>query len=87
MLKRLQVAVPDGAQLSSGLNINTSKGGSDNLWNKILPISDTFHQRQLTVISDNVEALVYVFTLETSIPPFFVAINFVILPFLVTSGD
>lgn len=85
MLKRLQVAVPDGAQLCSGGN--TSKGGSDNLWNKILPISDTFHQRQLTVISDNVEALVYVFTLETSIPPFFVAINFVILPFLVTSGD
>ena len=66
---------------------NTSKGGSSNLWNKILPISDTFHQRQLTVISDNAEPLVYVFTLETSIPPFFVAINFVILPFLVSSAS
>ena len=51
MLKRLQVAVPDGAQLCSGGNMNTSKGGSDNLWNKILPISDTFHQRQLRTYS------------------------------------
>ena len=83
MLKRLQVA--DGTQLSSG--VNTSKGRSSDLWNKILPISDTFHQPRLQLdIFDNVEPLVYVFTLETSILPFFVAINLVILPFLVSSG-
>ena len=93
MLKRLQVAVPDGTQLISGANMLNREHfkrwelRSSNLWNKILPISDTFHQRQLTVISDNAEPLVYVFTLETSIPPFFVAINFVILPFLVTSAS
>ena len=84
MLKRQQVAVPDGTQLHSGANMNTSKGGSSNLWNKILPISDTFHQRQVTVISDRVEPLVYVFTLETSIPPVFCGDKF---SYFTISGD